>query len=64
MVEAVAAVAAVAAGHLVVIRALQHQVGGGPLLQLPLQDPTHPVAAPSGRTCTTESRRPRLSMTP
>lgn len=48
MVQTVAAVAAVAAGNLVVIG----QVGGGALLQLPLQDPAHSVAPPTGHTWT------------
>ena len=52
VVEAVAAVAAVAAGHLVVMAALQGQVRGGLLLVPPLQDSTHPLAQPPGPTWT------------
>lgn len=51
MVQAVAAVAAVAAGDLIVIRALQGQVRGRALLELPLQDAAHRVAPPAGHTC-------------
>lgn len=52
MVETIAAVAAVAAGNLVIVRPLQGQVRGRTVLKLPLQDPTHHVAPPTGRTCT------------
>ncbi len=52
MVETITAVAAVAAGNLIIIRPLQGQIRGRPLLKLPLQDPTHGVAPPTGRTCT------------
>ena len=52
MVETVAAVAAVAAGNLIVVRTLQGEVRGGTLLKLPLQDPAHHLAPPTGRTCT------------
>ena len=52
VVEAVAAVAAVAAGHLVVMAALQGQVRGGVLLMPPLQDSAHPLAQPTGPTWT------------
>lgn len=51
MVEAVAAVAAVAAGD-VVIGAPQGPVRGRGLLQLPLQDAAHRAAPLTGRTCT------------
>lgn len=52
MVETITAVAAVAAGNLIIIGALQGQVRGRALLKLPLQDPAHRVAPPTGRTCT------------
>lgn len=52
MVETITAVAAVAAGNLIIIRPLQGQIRGGSLLELPLQDPTHHVVPPTGYTCT------------
>lgn len=49
VVEAVAAVAAVAAGDLIVVGALQGgEVRARTLVQLPLQDPTHGAAPPTG----------------
>ena len=51
MVQTITAVAAVAAGNLIIIGALQGQVRGRALLKLPFQDPAHRVAPPTGRTC-------------
>lgn len=49
VVEAVAAVAAVAAGDLIVVGALQGgEVRARTLVQLPLQDPAHGAAPPAG----------------
>lgn len=49
VVEAVAAVAAVAAGNLIIVGALQRgEVRRRTLVQLPFQDPTHGVAPPTG----------------
>lgn len=52
MVEAVAAVAAVTAGNLIIVRGLYGEIWGGPLLMFSLQDPTNHIASPSGGTCT------------
>ena len=59
LVETVTAVAAVAAGDLIV-RPLQGQIGGRALLKLPLQDPTHHVAPLTGCTCTRDKAKVRV----
>lgn len=43
MIQAIAAVAAVAAGNFVIFGPLQGQIRGGPLFELSLQDPAHRV---------------------
>lgn len=56
VIETITAVAAVAAGNLIIIRTLQGEIRGRALLKLPLQDPTHHVAPPTGHTYIKDKR--------
>lgn len=51
MIQTIAAVAAVAAGNLVIFGPLQGQIRGGPLFELSLQDPAHRVAPSAVHIC-------------